>query len=488
MDGDTPVNTGVVAWPEVDTAWFSVRRMQLKLHRWASDDATRRFGDLFNLVYDPAFLVHAWERVTGNAGARTAGVDGVTVAHIETRVGVHVFLDQVRDLLKSGEYRPSPVRQVKIPKGGGKLRSLGIPTVLDRVVQAACKAVLEPVFEADFQPCSYGFRPNRRAHDAIAEIHHLASRPINYHWVLEADIAACFDEIDHVAVMDRVRARISDKRLCALVKAFLKAGILTELGDREESLTGTPQGGILSPLLANIALSALDEHFTQQWNIEMGSPAQRAKRKRNGMGNWRLIRYADDFVLLVTGDRHHAEALREEVAAVLAPLGLRLAPEKTAVVHIDEGFDFLGFHIRRMRKRGTSKHYVYTTPSRKSVQKARDRVRARTCRSTLNTDLDLLLTSLNRSLRGWAIYFRHGVSKATFNAVDSHAWLRLASWIRRKHRLTSRKQLRRRFCDQGWRIAQNGVVFTGASSVAVTRYRYRGANIPTPWTPAATSG
>jgi RNA-directed DNA polymerase len=221
--------------------------MQLKLHRWASDDATRRFGDLFNLVYDPAFLVHAWERVTGNAGARTAGVDGVTVAHIETRVGVHVFLDQVRDLLKSGEYRPSPVRQVKIPKGGGKLRSLGIPTVLDRVVQAACKAVLEPVFEADFQPCSYGFRPNRRAHDAIAEIHHLASRPINYHWVLEADIAACFDEIDHVAVMDRVRARISDKRLCALVKAFLKAGILTELGDREESLTGTPQGGILTP-------------------------------------------------------------------------------------------------------------------------------------------------------------------------------------------------------------------------------------------------
>jgi RNA-directed DNA polymerase len=296
MDGDTPVNTGVVAWPEVDTAWFSVRRMQLKLHRWASDDATRRFGDLFNLVYDPAFLVHAWERVTGNAGARTAGVDGVTVAHIETRVGVHVFLDQVRDLLKSGEYRPSPVRQVKIPKGGGKLRSLGIPTVLDRVVQAACKAVLEPVFEADFQPCSYGFRPNRRAHDAIAEIHHLASRPINYHWVLEADIAACFDEIDHVAVMDRVRARISDKRLCALVKAFLKAGILTELGDREESLTGTPQGGILSPLLANIALSALDEHFTQQWNTEMGSPAQRAKRKRNGMGNWRLIRYADDCV------------------------------------------------------------------------------------------------------------------------------------------------------------------------------------------------
>ena len=420
--GDTLVNTGVVAWPGEDSAWATVRRMQLKLHRWASEDSARRFGDLFNLVYDPAFLIHAWERVRSNDGARTAGIDGLTVAQIETRVGVHVFLGQVRDLLRSGEYRPSPVRRVKIPKGGGKLRSLGIPTVTDRVVQAACTAALEPVFEADFLPCSYGFRPNRRAQDAIAEIHHFTSRPANYQYVLEADIAACFDEIDHVAVMDRVRRRIKDKRLCALVKAFLKAGVLTDLGDREESLTGTPQGGILSPLLANIALSVLDEHFTRQWDTAMGSAYQRSQRRRNGLGNWRLVRYADDFVLLVSGDRHHAEALREQVSAVIAPLGLRLAPEKTRVVHIDEGFDFLGFHIRRMRKRGTNKHYVYTTPSRASVQKARDRVREKTYRSTLNSDLDELITSLNRSLRGWANYFRHGVSKATFNAIDRHAW------------------------------------------------------------------
>lgn len=486
MDGDTPVNIGVVNWPEYGTAWFTVRRMQLKLHRWAGEESSRRFGDLFNLVYDPAFLSDAWERVAGNKGARAAGVDGVTVAQIETRVGVQVFLGQVRGLLKSGEYRPSPVRQVKIPKGGGKLRTLGIPTVADRVVQAACKAVLEPIFEADFLPCSYGFRPNRRAHDAIAEIHHLTSKPINYHWVLEADIAACFDEIDHVMLMDRVRARITDKRVCSLVKAFLKAGVLNDLGDREESLTGTPQGGILSPLLANIALSALDEHFARQWDTEMGSRWRRTERRRKGLGNWRLVRYADDFVLLVSGERHHAEALRAEVAAVLAPLGLRLAPEKTAVVHIDEGFDFLGFHIRRMRKRGTDRHYVYTTPSRRSVQKARDNVRRKTYRSTLNTDLDKLITSLNRSLRGWANYFRYGVSKAIFNALDHHAWWRLTGWIRRKHRLTGRNHLRRRFCSGGWRIAHNGVVFTGASSVSVTRYRYRGADISTPWTPATT--
>jgi RNA-directed DNA polymerase len=481
------VNAGVTYWLDTDSAWWGVRRMQLKLHRWASEDDARRFDDLFNLVYDPAFLLAAWERVAGNKGARSAGVDGLTVAAVESRIGVHVFLGQIRDSLKAREYRPSPVRQVMVPKGGGKLRQLGIPTVADRVVQAAVKAVLEPVFEADFKPCSYGFRPNRRAQDAIAEIHHFTSRPIEYEWVLEADIAACFDEIDHVAVMDRLRRRIKDKRLCNLVKAFLKAGILTELGDREDSLTGTPQGGILSPLLANIALSALDEHFTQLWDPEtgaMGTPARRAARKRQGLGNWRLVRYADDFVLLVSGERRHAEALRAEVAAVLAPLGLRLSEEKTRAVHIDQGFDFLGFHIRRMRKRGTQKQYVYTTPSRKSTRKARDGVRDKTRRSTLNTDLDELLASLNRSVRGWANYFRHGVSKATFRAVDHHAWWRLVGWIRRKHPKISWKQLRRRFCDRGWRIAHNGVVFTGASSVAVTRYRYRGANIPTPWTPA----
>ena len=246
MSEDVPVNTGTVEWPSVDSAYFAVRRMQTKLHRWAGDDVSRRFGDLFNLVYDPAFLMHAWERVSTNTGARTAGIDKTTTAMIETRVGVGVFLGRIRDSLKSGEFTPVEVRQVMIPKGDtGKFRKLGIPTVADRVVQASLKAVLEPIFEADFKPCSYGFRPNRRAHDAIAEIHHFGTR--GYQWVLEADIKACFDEISHTALMDRLRVRIKDKRVCALVKAFLKSGIFTEFGDREESLTGTPQGGINTP-------------------------------------------------------------------------------------------------------------------------------------------------------------------------------------------------------------------------------------------------
>jgi RNA-directed DNA polymerase len=218
----------------------------------------------------------------------------------------------------------------------------------------------------------------------------------------------------------------------------------------------------------------------------MPTEYQRAKRRRNGKANYKIIRYADDFVIMVSGDRHHAEELREEVAAVLAPLGLRLSPEKTAVVHIDEGFDFLGFHIRRQRKRGTQKSYVYTRPSKKAIQSIKDKVSEKTYRSTRHEDLDELLRSLNMSLAGWANYFRHGASKAIFSAVDYHAWHRLMRWIRVKYKGRtglSMKEMRRRFCDTGWRFACNGVVFTGASSVRVTRYRYRGGNIPTPWTP-----
>ncbi len=491
MPEGAPVNTGAVEWPEPAAAHEMVRGMQTKLHRWAGADPSRRFDDLFNLVYDPAFLIDAWQRVAGNKGARTPGVDGATVADVEAGVGVKVFLGQLRDALKSGEFRPAEVRRVMIPKKSGKLRRLGVPTVADRVVQASLKAVLEPLFEADFQPCSYGFRPNRRPYDAIAEIHYFASEPRNYHWVLEADIEACFDEISHTELMNRLRVRIKDKRVCALVRAFLRSGVLTELGHWEETLTGTPQGGILSPLLANIALSALDDHFVRQWQQEMGSDAQRRKRRKNGLGVWRFVRFADDFVLMVSGDRFHAESLREQVAAVLASIGLRLSVEKTRVVHIDEGFDFLSYTIRRQRKGGTEKRYVYTMPSVKAVQAIRGKVKAQTYRSTRTLSVEVQIKNVNRLLSGWANYFRHGVSKDVFDSVDYHAWGRLMRWIRTKHAGKSTRlgmtEFRRRFCDHGWRIAYKGVAFTGASSVGVRRYRYRGSKIPTPWNPNRTA-
>src|SRR5450759_1381375 len=233
--------------------------MQAKLYRWATDDPNRRFADLSNLVADPAFLLVAWRRVRGNRGARSAGIDGQTAYAIEAERGEEAFLASLRADLRTRTFRPIPVRERMIPKSGGKRRRLGIPTVRDRVVQAALKLVLEPIFEADFKSCSYGFRPARRAQDAIAEIHYLTSR--SYEWVVDADISACFDEIDHRALMGRVRCRIADRCVLALVVAFLRAGILGEDGVERDTSTGTPQGGILSPLLAKIALSVLDEHF-----------------------------------------------------------------------------------------------------------------------------------------------------------------------------------------------------------------------------------
>jgi len=278
-----------------------VSEMQVKLHHWAAADTGRRFDDLFNLVHDPATLIVAFDRVATNLGARTAGVDGLTVADVERIMGAPSFLDDLRAHLREGTFGPLPVRERKIPKpgGSGKVRKLGIPTVADRVVQAALKLVLEPIFEADFEPVSYGFRPKRRAHDAIAEIHHFGT--LGYRWVLDADIEACFDSIDHSALMDRVRHRVKDKRVLGLVKAFLKAGVLTELGENRDTHTGTPQGGILSPLLSNIALSVLDEHLQGQWRQQMGTESRRARRRRKGLGTWRLVRYADDCVTRTQG-------------------------------------------------------------------------------------------------------------------------------------------------------------------------------------------
>jgi RNA-directed DNA polymerase len=470
------VNTDA-PWPTLDEAEARVLGIQTKLHRWATDDPDRRFDDLYNLVADPAFLVVAWHRVRGNRGARSAGVDGVKPNSILFGTAL---LEGLRAELKARTFSPMPVRERLIPKPGGKTRRLGIATARDRVVQASLKLVLEPIFEADFKPVSYGFRPMRRAHDAVAEIRLLASN--SYEWVLEGDITACFDEIDHTALMDRVRHRIGDRRVLGLVKAFLKAGILSEDGVERDNDTGTPQGGILSPLLANVALSVLDEHFAGRWEDRVA----RAKRRRHGEANYRLIRYADDFVVMVSGTRAHAEDLRDEVATVLAPMGLRLSEEKTRVAHIDEGFDFLGWRIQRHQKRGGTKSFVYTYPARKALASVVDKVRTITRQGT-NLSLSVLLLRLNPVLRGWTTYFRPGVSSRAFQYLRAFTWRRVIGWLRRKHPKASWKQLRRRYLPDGWWPEEPKIRLFNPGAVTTTRYRYRGAAIPSPWT-SATQG
>lgn len=463
-------------WPSLDEARLRVLKIQTKLHQWAVDDAGRRFDDLFNLVADPAFLMVAWDRVRGNRGARSAGIDGVKPRSIVT--GEAAFLARLRSDLRSGEFAPLPVRQRMIPKANGKLRSLGIPTASDRVVQASVKLVLEPIFEAGFHPCSYGFRPGRRAHDAIAEIHMLATN--EYSVVLEGDIKACFDEIDHAALLGRVRDRIGDRRVVRLVKAFLKAGVLSEDGHTRDTKMGTPQGGILSPLLANIALSVLDDHFADAWQRDMATRPLRERRRRHGHATYRLVRYADDFVVMVAGTKAHAEDLKGEVATVLSTMGLRLSEEKTMIVDIDEGFDFLGFRIQRQTQRGSNKRYVYTWPTKKSLTSITAKVKTITKQGT-NQPLSAVLRQLNGVLRGWTNYFRHAVSKATFAYVHQFTWRRVVGWLRRKHRRANWKQLRRRYLANRWWPEHDGMALFDCRAVPVTRYRYRGSKIAAPW-------
>jgi RNA-directed DNA polymerase len=465
----------VAPWPEPEMAQARVLGIQQKLHKWAVDDQDRRFDDLHNLVCDPATLMVAWQRVRANRGSRSAGVDRQNAYDIERRLGVERFLAGLREELRAQSFRPAPVKERLIPKRGGKFRRLGIATVRDRVVQAALKLVLEPIFEADFQPCSYGFRPGRRAQDAIAEVRHFATR--SYEWVLEADIEACFDGISHSALLDRVRDRVGDKRVLSLIKAFLRAGIMTEHAGFEDTVTGTPQGGILSPLMANIALSALDEHFARAWTA-MGSEWERRKRRARGEATFRLVRYCDDFVVVVSGQRHHADALIAQTATVLAPLGLTLSKEKTRITHIDEGIEFLGWRIQRHRT-SNGRSYVYTYASKPSLAAVKRKVKAIT-RCGHNQTLGQLLHGLNPVLRGWCAYFRGGVSGRTFSYLRAYTWRRVICWLRRKHPNANWRWLKRRYLPRWWPTDGEAVLYD-PGAVHIEWYRYRGAKIPTPW-------
>jgi RNA-directed DNA polymerase len=391
-----------------------VRDLQRTLYRAAKADPGRRFHALHDKVYRRDVLERAWGQVRANQGA--AGIDRVTLAEVE-RYGVSRVLDELARDLKEGRWRPLPAGRVLIPKPGREeLRPLSIPTVRDRVVQAAVKIVLEAIFEADFLECSFGFRPRRSTHDALQVLIDEDWR--GRRWVVEADIASCFEAIPHDRLMAAVEERICDRKLLKLLRAMLRAGVM-EQGAVRRSVLGTPQGGVVSPLLANVYLHRLD----RQW-------------RTRGCGV--LVRYADDLVVMC---RTKAEAERALVAlaAVLAELGLELKQAKTRIVHLregGEGLDFLGFHHRRVRM--TAQHYRHICflarwPSREAMQRARERIRELTERKRLRQPVEEIVQELNRFLRGWGGYFRYGHSAHHFDQISAHALARLALLVAKRH-------------------------------------------------------
>jgi RNA-directed DNA polymerase len=362
---------------------------------------------------------------------------------------------------------------------------LGIPTVTDRVVQQSLRMVLEPIFEADFLPVSYGFRPRRRAHDAVAEIQFYAQR--GYRWVVDADIEGCFDNIDHRMLVARLRRRIKDKKTVALVVAFLKAGVLTDLGLEAETATGTPQGGIISPLLANIALSELDEALMAPWATggEQSTQGGRARRRCHGLGNWRIVRYADDFVIMTNGSRDDAVALKEHAGKVLGRVGLRFSEAKTRIAHLSEGIDFLGFHIQWRKRRGGGKWFCMVFISDKSFATIKQTIRTLTPRRSPRP-LSAVITEVNAALRGWTYYFRHAIAGRRFSFLRYFTWRRIVAWQREQHRWNWTRVTRwLRRPNGSWRpIATQDVALFDPTKVRIERYWYRGTRIPSPYDPA----
>jgi RNA-directed DNA polymerase len=391
-----------------------VRELQRTLYRAAKADPGRRFHALYDKVSRRDLLERAWELVRANKGA--AGIDRQTIADVE-QYGVSRLLDELVAELKDGRWRPLPARRVFIPKPGREeLRPLSIPAVRDRVVQAAVKLVIEPVFEADFLPCSFGFRPKRSQHDALQVLIDQSWK--GRRWVLECDIADCFEAIPHSGLMSAIEERVSDRHLLKLLRAMLRAGVMAD-GAVHREVTGTPQGGVISPVLANVYLHRLDRQWTER-------------------GRGVLVRYADDLVVMCHSKRE-AEAALCALRSILAELGLELKAAKTRIVHLaegGEGLDFLGFHHRRVRGERGYRHlrFLARWPSREAMQRARERIREITDYKRLRDPVEVIVQDLNRFLSGWANYFRYGNSRLHFTRITTYALRRLARFVAKRHK------------------------------------------------------
>lgn len=397
-----------------------VRDLQHALYRAAKADPRRRFHSLRDKVFRRDVLWRAWVAVRANNGA--PGVDKTTLAEVE-QYGIERLLDELAAQLREGAYRPLPLRRVWIPKPGSKeQRPLSIPAVRDRIVQAACKIVLEPIFEADFLPCSFGFRPKRGQHDALQVLVDEAWR--GRRWVVETDIANCFSAIPQEKLIRAVEERVSDQAVLKLLRAMLRAGVMSDGVVRRE-VTGTPQGGVISPLMCNVFLHRID----RVWDV-----------REHGV----LVRFADDAVVMCR-TREQAEAALMRLRELLAELGLEPKEAKTRIVHLKlggEGLDFLGFHHRWVRAQGRTGgkgvEFLARWPSDKAMQHARDRIRGLTGSNRTLLSVDMIVGELNSFLRGWAGYFRYGNSSARFTKIRHYALTRVVGMLAKKHRRSRR--------------------------------------------------
>jgi len=405
------VQTEVVPYVAINKL-ETVQALQETLSLAAKQSLDRRFGALFDKVYRDDVLWQAWRQVRANGGG--PGIDGETIDYIENEIGVMAFLRELRDELKNETYRAQPVKRVWIEKpGSADKRPLGVPIVKDRVCQTAVKLVIEPIFETNFLDCSHGFRPGRKPHDAIREIERAITFE-GYREVIDADLKGYFDSIPQDLLMELVQRRISDRRVLRLIRAWLKCGVMEE-GNVRHQTTGTPQGGCISPLLSNVFLHAFDK----MWQLY-------------GPKGTKLVRYADDFVILC---RRNGRTVLERVREFISRLRLTLNEEKTHVVRVEHGFDFLGMTFRYAKTSGAAtrlKYNCYRWPRRKAVQSLKEKIRTQIGRR-YHLSLQEVIREINPILRGWHQYFKIGHGEKTFQRLDRFVMNRLRIFVKRKH-------------------------------------------------------
>lgn len=448
----------------------------------AKHNPDHQFDHLYRLICREEWIRTAIKAVLSNQGSRTAGVDGMTKKTLATETAQAELVREIQAELKSKQFRPMPVRRVYIPKANGKQRPLGIPTLKDRTVQMLLKMVLEPIYESDFLNCSNGFRPQRRTQDCIALLDSYINRRNKYYWVIEGDIKAAFDSIHHQILLKLMAKRIADQRLLKVIERFLKAGIMENCLVKRTDI-GTPQGGICSPLLANIYLHQLDIYW---WNKYGNLNRQEKERRRlRHQGNCALIRYADDFLLLTNGSKAEAMRLKNEFKTFLEEeLKLELSQEKTQITHVNEGFDFLGFHVQR-EVSAHDRPKVLVTPAQENQKKLKLKIKEMTKRKQFQDSPLLKISALNAVLRGWINYYRHSNVKGIAKDLDFWVNQRLFTWLAKRHKLPPRRiiemyKLRengRRY-NLGIRNGEKYLFLYRLSDLPITKYRSRSPENP----------
>lgn len=451
---------------------MNVGEMQRKLSLWADKDKGRTFDDLYNLLYDPVWLRQAHDKVKSNAGSVTAGCDGITMSTFDENLESR--LSDLAEELKAQRFTPQPVRRVTIPKARGGKRPLGIPAIKDRIVQEALRMILEPIFEADFRHSSFGFRPGRRTMDAIKAITWHTQERKKFFWVIEGDIKSYFDSVKHKRLLKYLKRRITDKKLLALVRQFLKAGVMEGALFRPTH-QGVPQGGIISPLLANVYLHELDVYMERYTGL---GKAEKTSRRARGLSNFTYVRYADDFVVFCNGTEGQAREMRGELCEFLSEkLRLDLSLEKTKVTHLNDGFEFLGFKIRRRRgqKGMTTKVDIPRAAKRTFLNK----IYAATDRTTHSDAAYSKFQALSRIIRGWSHYYKFSAHAGTdFNRLSYKVFWRVAHWLARKYKLTMKQTFKRYFIreTQTFRVRKLDLVVPRHISPGHYRQRFKKPN------------